>query len=266
MRNVNSSTPSLREKIRSGTAVGTFLGVPTAMAAEITARAGWDFVCVDSEHGGMNLEAIDSMIRGAEAAGVPSIVRVPEVGQDIARVLDLGATGVLVPRVETAAQAAEVVDRSRFAPQGSRGAGPGRASQYGYAIGSYVESANDQIVVAVQIETATGLANVAEIAATPGVDVVFIGPIDLSVSLGAPVGSEAHVAAMQTIFDATEQAGVARAAFCLTPEALVRTSELTNLGLVLVSGDFMFLADASTRALQGAREALAGKREPALQK
>lgn len=264
MPNSDSPSTTLREKILTGTAVGTFLGVPTAMSAEIVARAGWDLVCIDAEHGGMGLETIDSMIRGAEAAGVPAIVRVPEVGPEIARVLDLGATGILVPRVESADQAAEVVDRARFTPLGSRGAGPGRASGYGYAIPEYVRSANDRIVVAVQIETAAGLANVAEITAVSGIDVVFIGPIDLSVSLGVALGGPEHEAAMRTIFDHAERAGVARAAFCLTPDALVRTGELTRLGFVLVGGDFAFLAQASADALQGVRAVLDPAEEPAL--
>lgn len=261
----NSSLP-LRERILTSTAVGTFLGVPTAMSAEIVARGGWDLVCIDAEHGGVGLETIDAMIRGAEAAGVPAIVRVPEVGPEIARVLDLGAIGILVPRVETAAQAEEAVDRARFAPLGSRGAGPGRASKYGYAIPEYVDTANDRIVVAVQIETAAGLANVAEITAVAGIDVVFVGPIDLAVSLGVALGSPEHEAAMRSIFDHAERAGVARAAFCMTPEALTRTCALTRLGFVLVGGDFVFLAQTAADTLHAARAALASQEEPALDK
>lgn len=243
---------SLRDRILSGTAVGTFLGIPSATSAEIVARAGWDVVCVDAEHGALGLETIDAMIRGAEAAGVPSIVRVPEVGPEIARVLDLDAAGVLVPRIETAHEAAEVVRRARFAPIGARGAGPGRASGYGTRIADYVATANDRVVVAVQIETVAGLENVAEIAAVPGLDALFVGPVDLSASLGAPIGSDEHTAAMQRVFDVAEAAGLARAAYCGSAEALARTRAQTHLGLVLMGSDLSMLAQASAETARTA--------------
>ena len=101
-------------------------------------------------------------------------------------------SGVLIPRVSTAAQALAAVKASRYPPQGERGVGPGRAAGYGYRIFEYLAGANDEVVVAVQVETAEGLANVDEIAATEGVDVVFVGPGDLSVSIDAmgPAGAD----------------------------------------------------------------------------
>ena len=114
------------------------------------------------------------------------MVRVPgHAPEAIAAALDSGAPGILVPRVSTAAQAAAVVKASRYPPLGERGVGPGRATGYGYRIFDYLAEANASIVVAVQVETAEGLANVDKIAATDGVDVVFVGPGDLSVSLDA---------------------------------------------------------------------------------
>ena len=115
------------------------------------------------------------------------MVRVPGHGPEaIAAALDSGARGVLVPRVSTAAQAAAGGARpSRYPPLGERGVGPGRAAGYGYRIFEYLAGANAEIVVAVQVETAEGLANVDAIAATEGVDVVFVGPGDLSVSIDA---------------------------------------------------------------------------------
>ena len=112
-------------------------------------------------------DQIENLVRACDVHGVPAMVRVPgHAPEEIAAALDSGARGILVPRVSTAAQAAAVVKASRYPPEGERGVGPGRATGYGYRIFDYLAEANSSIVVAVQVETAEGLANVDKIAAT----------------------------------------------------------------------------------------------------
>ena len=181
--------------------VGTFAAIPHPVAIEVMAQSGPDFLCIDWEHAQIARDTIENMVRAADVHRVPAMVRVPgHAPEAIAAALDSGARGVLVPRVSTAAQAAAVVKASRYPPQGERGVGPGRAAGYGYRIFDYLADANAEVVVAVQVETAEGLANADEIAATEGVDVVFVGPGDLSVSIDAigPAGADRLAQAIET--------------------------------------------------------------------
>ena len=163
--------------------VGTFAAIPHPVAVEVVAQSGPDFLCTDWEHAQIGRDTIENLVRAADIHKVPAMVRVPgHAPEAIAAALDSGAAGVLVPRVSTAEQARAVVKASRYPPQGERGVGPGRAASYGYRIFDYLGRANAEILVAVQVETAEGFANAAEIAATDGVDLVFVGPGDLSVS------------------------------------------------------------------------------------
>lgn len=191
---------SLRQRIQSGESlVGTFCAIPHPAATEMVAAAGFDFLCLDTEHSAIARETVEDMLRAADVHGTPALVRVagntPEL---IAAALDGGAAGVVVPRVNTAAEAESVVNAARFPPIGERGAGPGRAAAYGGGIGGYVGAANNDLLVAVQIETKSALDNAAEISAVEGVDLVFIGPGDLSVSLDAFGDTPGNAARLKT--------------------------------------------------------------------
>jgi len=166
--------------------IGTFAAIPHPVAIEVTAASGVDFICIDWEHAQIGRERIEDLVRAADVHGVPAMVRVPgHEPESIAAVLDAGAAGVLVPRVSTAEQARAAVQATRYPPVGARGVGPGRAAAYGYRIPDYLASANENLLLAIQVETAEGLANIDAIAAVDGVDVIFIGPGDLSVSIDA---------------------------------------------------------------------------------
>jgi 4-hydroxy-2-oxoheptanedioate aldolase len=149
-----------------------------------------------------------------------------------------------------------VVKASRYPPHGERGVGPSRATSYGYGIFDYLAEANDSIVVAVQVETAEGLANVDAIAATEGVDVVFVGPGDLSVSLDAwrPDGAERLAAAIATIIASTLKHGKAAGIFCGRPEDVGRWSA-TGASFFILSSDTLFLGAATGAGLAAARAA-----------
>src|SRR5262249_18593348 len=143
-----------------------------------------DFVCVEAEHSPLGRESIHALLGAARR---PALVRVADnAGVPIVSALDDGAEGVIVPRVDSAEEAQAAVDAARFPPLGKRGVGPGRASGYGRTLPEYFAAANEQVIVGVQIESAAAVADVTRIAAVQGVDLLFLGPGDLAVSLGVP--------------------------------------------------------------------------------
>lgn len=244
--------------VSNGQLVGTFAEIPHPVAIEVMAQAKPDFICIDWEHGQIARDQIENLIRACDVHAVPAMVRVPGHSPgEIAAALDSGAQGILVPRVSTAAQAAAVVKASRYPPEGERGVGPGRATGYGYRIFDYLAEANSSIVVAVQVETAEGLANVDAIAATEGVDVVFIGPGDLSVSLDAyrPEGAQKLAKAIEKIIAATLTRGKAAGIFCGRPEDVGRWAA-RGASFFILASDTMFLGAATASGLADARAGL----------
>lgn len=206
----------LRSRVRTAPVIGTTVAIPSPAVVEALAASPFDALLIDAEHSPLSIEGLEGMLRAADLGPKPALVRVPEVGWYIPRVLDLGAAGVVVPRVETADQARDAVDRTRYAPEGKRGAGPARGQSYGAAMADYVARANGSLLLAVQIESAAGLEAADEILAVPGIDVVVIGPFDLATSLGTAVGSERHREAVRRIFAAADRHGVAKGAFAFS--------------------------------------------------
>ncbi|AZO04978.1 MULTISPECIES: HpcH/HpaI aldolase/citrate lyase family protein [unclassified Mesorhizobium] len=239
--------------------VGPFAAIPHPVAVEVMASSGLDFLCIDWEHAQISRETIEAMVRAADVHRVPAMVRVPgHAPEAIQAALDSGAQGVLVPRVSTAEQAAMAVKASRYPPLGERGVGPGRAAGYGYRIPEYLAAANERIVVAVQVETAEGLANIEAIAAVDGVDLIFVGPGDLSVSIDAigPAGADKLNAAIKSIIGATLAHGRAAGIFCASPQNVGRWGALGASFFVLAS-DTMFLGAGAAANFAAARDELA---------
>jgi 4-hydroxy-2-oxoheptanedioate aldolase len=254
-----------RDKCIGGTRlIGTFAAIPHPVAVEVTAQAGLDFLCIDWEHAQIARDMIENLVRAADVHRVPAMVRVPgHAPEAIAAALDSGAQGVLVPRVSTPAQAQAAVRATRYPPLGERGVGPGRAAGYGYRIPEYLAAANGQIVLAVQVETAEGLANADAIAATDGIDMVFVGPGDLSVSIDAmgPAGAKKLGKAIDTIIAAALTRGKIAGIFCATPEDVGRWSA-RGASFFIMASDTMFLGAGVTAAAAAAR-ASTGKSKPA---
>ncbi len=179
----------LPEMLRSGRRLrGVFNGIPSPAIVEMCAYAGFDSVVIDNEHGSADLQTTEHMLRAARASGIPALVRCLE--HDIARTLDMGAGGLQIPMVKTAAQAAQLVQRVRYPQPSGRGGQRGsafssRAAGYGAFGGpSHTRLSNEGIALVVMIETPEGVANAAAIAAVHGVDGVFVGPNDLAHSMG----------------------------------------------------------------------------------
>ena len=218
----------LHELLRSGRRLrGIFNGIPSPALVEMCAFAGFDFLIIDNEHGSAGIETTEHMLRAARASGLPTLVRCLE--HDIARTLDIGAGGVQIPMVNTAAHAAALVQRVKYPlPPGAAGISGQRGSAFstraaGYgAFGgpAHTQRSNESVVLVVMVETPEGVANAAAIAAVPGVDAVFVGPNDLAHSMGHE--NRFHEAPVQAAIERTIKA-VAAAGKC--PGVLALTHE-----------------------------------------
>lgn len=173
--------------------IGCWSSFADPFALEMLATAEFDWVVIDGEHAPNDLQTISAQIAVLEGQQSHAVVRIP-TGTDwlIKQVLDAGAQTVLVPMVETAEEAAALARAMRYPPEGIRGAGAAgaRASRFG-AIEDYVQTANDEVCLLVQVETRKGMENLDEILAVEGVDGVFIGPADLAADMGHPGASGA---------------------------------------------------------------------------
>lgn len=163
----------------------TFMAIPSVRMAQIIALTGVDGIIIDCEHGHISDDAMHNAVAAISSLGVSPIVRIRGPAHDIVkRALDTGAHGIMVPQINTADEARQVVASSKFPPQGVRGQGSAfPAIGHGLTTPEYMVSANETILTMIQIETRAGVENVDEICAVPGVDMVFIGPNDLAQSL-----------------------------------------------------------------------------------
>ncbi|MDW5593045.1 aldolase/citrate lyase family protein [Conexibacter stalactiti] len=179
-----ASTNALREKLTSGSPVfGTFCSIPHVTSAEALGGAGFDFVLVDAQHGAPTFDTLVQLIPAIQLGGAPSLIRLPWNDPALAmRALDLGAAGVVVPLISTRQDAERAATACRYPPSGIRSFGQVRGLSYGSTAAT-----NDEVLCIAMIETAEGLENADAIASTPGVDGIFIGPVDLALSMGLPV-------------------------------------------------------------------------------
>lgn len=186
----------MKEKLASGEpAFGVSVMIPSPQIVEIIGAAGFDWVLLDCEHGTLTLESVELMAMAAEACGITPLARpATRSAEHILQVLDRGVMGVQVPHVNTVAQAQEVVAAVKFHPAGQRGLAAGtRAARYDAhgSLAEYVKAANDATLVAIQLEEQAAIDNLDALLQVPGIDVFFIGPSDLSQSLGHPGNPQA---------------------------------------------------------------------------
>ncbi len=185
----------MKSKLLAGEpAFGVSVMFPSPQVVEMLGKLGFDWVLIDCEHGSTSPESVEMMALAAEATGMTPIARPwtnsPEA---ILRVMDRGAMGVQVPHVNTAEEAQRAVESAKYHPLGSRGMAAGtRSSDYGFGLpmSEYVEESNRETLVCVQLEDAEALENIDEILKVDGVDVFFLGPSDLSQSMGYPGRSD----------------------------------------------------------------------------
>lgn len=202
---------NLREIWADGrSTLGAWLSAPSSAAAETAARVGFDYVCVDNQHGAIDYQATVGMVQGILLGGSRPIARVPwnEPGI-IGKMLDAGVEGVVVPMVNSVEEAEAVVRACRYPPLGERSFGPVMA---GMRTDGYHATANDRVAVIPMIETVHALRRIDDILGVPGIDAIYVGPADLSLSLGLPPGNNDDRAeftdALQVIVAACDAAGV----------------------------------------------------------
>ena len=249
-------TNRMKGKLAAGEpAFGLSVMIPSPQIVESAAGMGFDWVLIDCEHGTVGLESMELMVMAAEASGVTPIVRPrTNAAEDILQVMDRGAQGVQVPHVNSAAQARAAVEAVKFHPQGRRSLAAGtRASGYGLrgSMGDFVAEANRQTLVCVQIEDQEALPNLDEILCVEGVDVFFIGPSDLSQSMGhpgnpkAPAVAQGIEAALKKIVAAGKTPGMP-AATAAVHDALASGVRYiyTHLPAILASGAAAYFRNA----------------------
>jgi len=206
-----------------GPLAGTLLSISAPQVAEIISDSGFDWVLIDMEHSAISLENVQNALQ-IMGDKLLRIVRVP--GNDeiwIKRVLDTGCDGILVPMVNSAAEALKVIQYSKYPLEGKRSVGLSRAHSFGPGFSHYVENANRDLVVMIQIEHRDAVKNIDEILNVKGIDSVFIGPYDLSASMGL-TGQLNHPevkSAIQLIKDKCRKAGRPYGIFGMTAEGLV---------------------------------------------
>lgn len=247
----------VKEKILSGgTAYGVFCNLYSPMIVELVGHIGFDFALIDAEHGPAGIESCEHMVRAADSVGLPIFIRVAmNIRQNILRYLDIGALGVMLPQINTRAEAEAVVEAVKYPPQGRRGLGPVRAADYGLTIPlkEYTLNANQEILVAIQVETVAAVSNLDELLAVEGIDVFFIGPADLSASMGY-VGQMNHPE-VQTMIEKLvhriHAAGRVAGTVAYNHEALAKAKELGFH--LIVHGVIAMMAKSGREYLEVAR-------------
>lgn len=240
---------AFHERVRGGELLlGTFANMASPIAVEICAKAGFDWVLVDLEHGAGAESGLLSQAIACEAAGAVPIVRVESNHRlRISRALDLGVLGVMVPRVDSAADARAVVASLRYPPDGERGVAlMTRAGGYGTISHDAVRGLNEKAVGIVQIESAAAVEQVTTIAQVPGVDVLFVGPTDLTHSLGIPgrFDDARYLRASESVVSAALAAGKVPGILVRSPEDARRSVEM-GYRFVGIGSDSAFLASGA---------------------
>lgn len=174
----------LRQRLLSAeTLIGTIVTFSAPEVAEVLVNAGFDWLFIDTEHAPFDAQAAQGLLQAAGAC--PGLVRVSCLDETrIKKMLDIGAAGIIVPQVSSAADAELAVRFSKYPPAGTRGVGVARAQAYGLDLADYVRNANDELAVVIQAEHIDAVENIDAIVKVPGIDAVFIGPYDLSASMG----------------------------------------------------------------------------------
>lgn len=180
----------IKEKIKAGQPVlGTFVNFYSPAVVEICGYAGVDFVILDAEHGAMDPQACEEMVRAADVVGITPVIRIAvNLQQNILRYLDTGALGVQMPMINGRADAELAVRSVKYYPLGRRGLAGTRAAGFGLVapLGEYVKQANEETLIVTHVETMEAVHSLPEVLEVEGIDVIFIGPTDLSQAMGYP--------------------------------------------------------------------------------
>lgn len=261
---MNKGPDMIRNKIKDiwrqgNPVVQGWLSIGDPHVAEIMAAQGYDAISIDLQHGALDYSAALPMFQAMRASGVVLGARVPWLDPAaIMKMLDAGAMQIICPMINTADQAAEFVSYLRYPPQGQRSFGPTRAA---LAQGGNIDSeANEQIIAWAMVETREALNNLDAIAATPGLDGIYVGPSDLTLSLfkgkyaaGLDREEPEKIEILKRISDTCHRHGIRSALHCGTADYAARAVEW-GYNMTTVSGDARLLADAASASLRRFRE------------
>jgi 4-hydroxy-2-oxoheptanedioate aldolase len=253
------SPSELRRRIQAGeTLFGAWCGLGSPAAAELLGMAGYDWVVIDLEHGTGTESELLAHLTAVETTGAAAIVR-PQSGERlrIGRALDLGAAGFVVPRLDIAAEVREAVGFLRYPPEGVRGVALlTRGARLGSVAHGDVASINRDIVGIIQVESPGAVKEARAFAATDGADVLFVGPADLSHSLGVPgqFGHETYRTALRTVVEACRAEGKAAGILLYDPASFAPHLEM-GFTFVGLGADSSFVANGASAALAAGRAA-----------
>ena len=247
-------------------AINGWLSIGNPFTAEIMAAQGYDSVGIDAQHGALDYSSVLPMLQAMRASGVVPLVRVPWLEPGIImKMLDSGTYGIICPMINTGEEAAELVRHVRYPPLGERSFGPTRAN---FSAGeNYAAEANDEILAFAMVETAEAMQNLDAIAATPGLDGIYVGPADLTFSLhqgrlapGFDREEPEMIEALQTIVAACRRAGIRAALHCGTAEYAARAIGW-GFDMTTVSGDSRLLAAGAAASVTRFRDLTGAPRE-----
>lgn len=255
---------SIKKRLNNGEKlIGTWTEGSSATSVEILGLAGFDFVIIDNEHGCHSNPDLNALVRAAEVRKMAPVIRVPGpyVEDYIKKALDMGASGILIPNVCNKEEAELSVRYSKFSPLGNRGCCPYlRSNYYGTKYGTinYYDEANNEVATILLMENVEAVKNFEEIISVEGVDSVFIGPVDLSVSMGIPgqLENEKLVNAINYMIEKAHEKGIKIGMFCDSSERVLKW--IDKLDYITNGIDMNVLLDVSKKQLEVFRKA-AGK-------
>jgi 4-hydroxy-2-oxoheptanedioate aldolase len=250
-------TNPVKRKLKAGEpSYGTWLSLGDLYATRTLARLGFDWLTLDIEHSPIDWSQAAMIFACiADAGGVP-LARVPKGNHDyIKRVLDAGAWGIVVPMVDTVEQAKIAIAAAKYPPVGNRSLGGGMHSMnFGASAVEYFQKANDEILVILQTESPTGVRNAKEIYALPGVDAIFVGPVDLRANMRSADGKEASdqemEAMLQAVVDAGKATGTPTGMHTMDVAAAKRRTE-QGMQFIAIGSELRFMTQKATEVVQG---------------
>ncbi len=245
------STKNFRNRLIDGELLlSTLVSLPSAEVVELLSKLGFDWLFIDGEHGPFETLQMQAMLQAASTQ-CACIIRVPSHDAvSIKKALDIGAVGIIVPQIKTAAEARLAVQSAKYPPIGARGVGLARAHEYGISFSEYLTTADQQICVIIQAETQEAIDNIEEIAAIEGVDAILIGPYDLSANLGHS-GEVEHpevINAIEKVVQACQKENVKLGYFGVNVEA-VRPYIDKGFTLITVGVDSLLILNSAQQML-----------------
>jgi 2-dehydro-3-deoxyglucarate aldolase len=245
---------ALKQKLKNKeNTIGSWITIPHQAVIDILAEAGFDWLCIDLEHTAIDYNETQILIGFIQAHGMAALVRVSKNEEVvIKRVLDAGADGIIVPMVCTAEEAKRAVGYAKYPPVGKRGVGLNRAQRYGYGFEEYKSWVTESQVVIAQIEHIEGVNNLESIIDTPGIDGIFIGPYDLSGSLGIPGQYDEPIVqdALKRVEEICKRKNVSMGYHIIDPNIeLVKEKNNAGYNFIAFSTDFLFMGRKATEQM-----------------